>query len=210
VLAVLAFLGVGAGAVLLFPDGPVGVALYVAPYYRVAEFVMGMLLAGAMRRGWRPPLSQRAALALVVAAWIACQVAVVGRQGLNTHRVPYILADLVLLLPVLALIAAAAQADLGRQQRALTKPAFVKLGQWSFALYLLHFPIVVTAAAVLAKAGPAVAVPVSVAVILVSIGLSALVFEFFERPVERWLRSRAGEPERPEIAPEIAPEADRV
>ena len=158
--------------------------LYVLPLYRVGEFVVGMLLAVALVRGWRPKITLGAASALAVGSYVACATLLAAAQ-------PFIVA-LVMLPSVAVLICATAARDLEGRASWLSRRAVVRLGEWSFALYLVHYTVL----AVLQEAGVQGLTALLIC-LAVSVPLSALLFTRFERPVERWLRSlpdrRAGQ-----------------
>ena len=100
------------------------------PPYRLAEFVLGMLAAAAVRRG-SPTTNVPVALAvfLVVAA-----VPVLDPPWARDQWTIPIFA-----MPgFLLLITAGARASLERRQSVLHSRALVTLGTWSFALYMTH------------------------------------------------------------------------
>lgn len=67
----------------------------------------------------------------------------------------------------------------------------VKLGQWSFALYLVHELVFKLAEPLLDQADLLYAVIGTVLAIGLGLGLAALLYEGFERPVEKRLRALA-------------------
>ncbi|WP_307030387.1 acyltransferase family protein [Arthrobacter globiformis] len=73
-----------------------------------------------------------------------------------------------------------------------SSPAMVKLRKWSFALYLVHEPVLRTALE-LGPASLAERVMFAVAGIAVSIPLAGAAYTFFERPVEARLRNRGSD-----------------
>lgn len=150
--------------------------LYANPLLRFPEFVTGVALAALLRSGVRIPwLRFWPAVALAIASY-----AVAGWVPLYLR--PYV----VTLVPIVALLAASAQADLeGTTPRVLRSQTMLRLGQWSFSFYLVHELIL---------RGFAHAVPSwpvvwsAVVAYLGSTVVAALVFHFVEQPLERRLR----------------------
>ncbi|MBL3699724.1 acyltransferase [Leucobacter luti] len=108
------------------------------PITRVPEFLLGMALAWAMRSGWRPsvhPLVGIVALGLVVGAIVLSPVL----PGLTTFGA---FGNEVFTVAVgLAIVALASHALRGR--RSLFEARWqVKLGEWSFAFYLVHATVI--------------------------------------------------------------------
>jgi peptidoglycan/LPS O-acetylase OafA/YrhL len=164
-------------ALPLFDDPVQRWLLYDFPLYRLGEFVAGMALAVAMRQGWRPQLQLRAALCSSIAVYVACSYFLVGEVR------PFV-ADAVMAPMFGLVISAAAASDLDGGGSRLGGRWLVSFGQWSFALYLIHWPVL----SVMARAGDAWWAPL--AAVGVSLALAGLLFGWFERPVERWLRAR--------------------
>jgi peptidoglycan/LPS O-acetylase OafA/YrhL len=163
---------------------------YTNPVYRLGEFVIGVVLAVAMRQGWRLRLT------VVRAAWLAVG-AYVALAGLNstvigldlsfggTAGLPLSVLDLLYLPVTVVLVAAAAGADLDGEHSPLRGSALVRLGEWSFALYLVQAIFIGQA---MKFVSPEVLsmqnAVVAIAVLAVSISLSAALFHWFEKPIE--------------------------
>jgi len=159
-------------------------AFFVFPPYRFGEFLLGMLLCRAMQCGLRVPAPNVSFLAALAAAggltwWMVVHV------GLPR---PFVA---LAYLPVFALmLAAGAAADL-RGRRTWTGSAWlVRLGEWSFALYLVHKPVYLLTSRWGWWGAPTGAVaPVVFAVYLAAAVLvAACVHHAIEKPVERLLR----------------------
>lgn len=109
-----------------FRSGHDADAAYVFPPLRFGEFLLGVVAAIEVQRGWR--LTPRAGLALTVAGLLLVLPgrdhfpATVGGFG----------------LVCLALVVWAAQRDLDGRPGLLTRPWLVYLGEVSFAFYLVH------------------------------------------------------------------------
>jgi len=165
---------------------------FYLPGYRICEFIIGMLLARAVRLGLRlryPPVGYLAALAgLALWAWGIAD-ATVRDHGVNVGR-PWVA---LLALPSLALLVlAGASADLGGAARLLGWRPMVLLGTWSFALYLVHDLLfsLVSSRGWLSAHGKPGGVADLVVFIACAVALAALAHHAVERPAERWLRAR--------------------
>ena len=164
---------------------------YYLPGYRICEFIIGMLLARAVRLGLRiryPSLGYLVALAgLALWAWGIAD-ATVRDHGTNVGR-PWVA---LLALPSLALLVLArASADLDGRARLLGRRLPVLLGTWSFALYLVHdvLSFLVSEHGWLSAHGKPGGVGDLVAFIACATALAALAHYAIERPAERWLRA---------------------
>lgn len=117
---------------------------YASPLAVTPMFVVGMCTALGMKRGWRPRVGLfpvLGVLALIVAArWRSA-----FQPGLIPGLPPTAGYFDAVVVPVFALlIAVAATRDLDGRSGLLTRPALVRLGEWSFAFYLVHY-LVLTA-----------------------------------------------------------------
>ena len=102
-------------------------AIYINPVYRVLEFVSGIALAGLLRTGFRVRVPVAAAMALTVEAYLLVNV-----FPMYASRVS------VTIIPFCVLIFVCAQADVVGGRTGLRHPWLIRLGQWSFAFYLVH------------------------------------------------------------------------
>ena len=181
VLAVTAFNAVGSYFVDLSRGDDVLLWLeWICPLTRLPEFVLGALLAAelAQARGRRPVVGVAGALAAVLVSLLAMSVLGGPFFGQWPTLVPFGL-----------LIAACAARDASGRGTVFSSRALVRLGEWSFAFYLVHQLVI----RVIHGAG---FVPVTelrsvafVALALaVSLALSALLYALVERPAERRLR----------------------
>jgi peptidoglycan/LPS O-acetylase OafA/YrhL len=194
---------VALAVVVATPDAWWGYLLYVNPMYRVAEFALGMAVAIAVGRGWRPRWRVWHAAVLVVAIYVFVTVAA-PRD--STGSVPLFVADLALLPGFLALIAACAWSDLQLRRSMLRHRSLVVLGEWSFALYLVHVFVIKAAWLLFADAGWSRATWTAVAAVvaLLSIGCAGTLYSVVERPVERYIRTRYASRRRPDHQPASA------
>lgn len=181
---------VGAAGVLVFPGEVLGYLFYTMPAFRLGEFVIGICLAMALQHGWRPRFTLAQALVFTVASYAVLMAATLVTIE-NPARLPYVIANLWMLPGFLAVITAAAAGDIRGDGGALRATYLVRLGQWSFALYLVHELII---KAVGEWVDPLSFVPGLMAaaiVVAVAVGASGVLYEYFERPVEKRLRAWA-------------------
>jgi peptidoglycan/LPS O-acetylase OafA/YrhL len=113
---------------------------FVFPPYQFGFFLLGMLLARAMREGVRlPKPSLIFGLAL---AWLGVLVAVGADYSLNHgHGLSRPMVLLVALPAFVALLGAAVSKDLDRKRSFMTSRVLTYLGIVSFELYLVHKPL---------------------------------------------------------------------
>ncbi|MET3949190.1 acyltransferase [Arthrobacter sp. UYEF36] len=191
-LGIFAAMVIGGGTVAIAARGQgLHFLLYTMPAYRIGEFIIGMCLALALRRGWRPAFRVGHAVALTVGSYAGLML-VVFLAGGSPVDVPEFIPDLLMIPAFAALIAASAHADAsGARQSFIGSLPMVKLGQWSFALYLVHFMLFKLAEPMVDGMAPALAGVSTVVLIAIAVGLSAALYEFFERPLEIRLRGRS-------------------
>lgn len=112
------------------------------PWYRGAEFLSGVLLCLLAKRGVRTQHISRATVATLV-GWIAV-VALLVDEFARTfgHKDADRALGLVLAFPaVLALVAVLIERDLRELPGVLTRPVMVRLGDWTYSMYLFHVPL---------------------------------------------------------------------
>jgi peptidoglycan/LPS O-acetylase OafA/YrhL len=166
-------------AALVLPA--LGGAAEFFPPARLAEFLLGVVLALEVEAGTlrRVPLVPVAALT----AGVFVLTGVIGEPRLRVT---------LLVVPFLLLIAAAAHAELDDRSTArnLAAPWLVRLGQWSFAFYLVHGLVFVAMVHLEGqhRLGVGGAVAWTAVTFATSLLLSGLAFTWLERPLERRLR----------------------
>ena len=157
---------------------------YFFPPVRLAEFVLGIALFNVLRD--RPVPSVRrsnyeetGAVALLFLFWL------LHREFGTVYRY-----SVYYWTPMVALIAAFARGR-GRLSGWLAHPRWILLGEISFAFYLVHRPLMRYYSKVrdkfFAYDFPAVDVVVYLVLSLIA---SYFLYRFFERPVNRWLRTK--------------------
>jgi peptidoglycan/LPS O-acetylase OafA/YrhL len=176
--------------------------LYACPGVRLLDFLIGVLLGLHFserrdRAAASPPAPARWRTLAEVAAVL---FVVVTMQGRGVIRLPHPVYLQGYFTPAFAVLIYVFAAERGALSRRLACRPMVYLGEMSFALYMLHAPLVLnfTHLSWLAWAQSwhwAVKWAVMAAL---SFGLSALVFSFYETPLRRrlvgWLRTRKPKP----------------
>nr|WP_204940026.1 acyltransferase [Microbacterium keratanolyticum] len=122
--------------VIVWPES--ALALVPLPVMRVPEFILGMGLAWAMRSGWRPrihPFVGIGSMGAVIAVVLLCTRAPAG--SLFTY-IPAFSNELFTIACGLAIIALASASLRGKRPSRFESATQVKLGEWSFAFYLVH------------------------------------------------------------------------
>ena len=122
---------------LLGPVDPsVSLMLARLPIYRIVEFLLGVTAAASLRRGWRPPTGVLGAVAALALSLVSLLWA--SRQGwLSPGWYDQGLAPAMVLL-----IVAAAARDVRGAPSLLRSRPLVRLGEWSYAFYLLHLLVI--------------------------------------------------------------------
>lgn len=166
-----------------------GYTLYVFPAYRIIEFVLGITLGVAVRRGWRLRLDWRLAALICAVAYILISVGSAVVYDGDSSRLPYGVADLFMLVPFCLLIVSAAVRDIRGGDCLLTRRVFIVLGSSSFALYLVHEGVIRYGGRLLVGWN----VPLVATIALCALSMLILAFvlhKVVEVPLERQLRRR--------------------
>lgn len=149
------------------------------PPVRVLEFVAGAILAIEMRRGVRAPLGLFSAAALTLVAYLV-----------SGFYIAWWTQVAVPLVPLLLLIAAAAQRDIDREGSGsfLASPLFVWCGTISYCFYLVHQMAVRAIHDVAGDSSLVLRLPLALIVATVA---AATLHYVVERPANRILRYRS-------------------
>lgn len=179
-----------AGALLPGDAALRGFLLDYLPLTRTPQFVLGLVTGLALRHGLLPRL-RLAPAALALAAWHLALVPWHAAVPDALWYGPYSAAQLVPAPLFAALLAAAAARDVrGSAPRLLAGRCAVRLGEWSYAWYLVHEIGLRCWLAALGRPAPGAA---TAAVWLLLAGASLLaagaLYRRVERPCERLLRS---------------------
>jgi peptidoglycan/LPS O-acetylase OafA/YrhL len=163
-------------------------AIYVLPVYRVGEFLLGIVLCRLVSEGWIRRLTLAGALALAAASIVGAAYAPNWMKW-----------EIVTVVPYSVLIVAAAQKDLdpAAGHRILHSRVLVRLGEWSFAFYLLHQMVIDLVTRIGVDVGLTSGRRLAFAAVALasSIWLAYLLHSRVEVPAERWIRARR--PTRP-------------
>lgn len=205
-VVILALIVVAAAAIVaLLPHDIAHEVTYKNPAYRMGGFALGVVLAWAVKRGWRLRLSLNAVLAVAAGGYILASAAprVAARVGGPVFERGE--GDLVFLPFALLLIAAAASVDLGGAGSWLGSRTMVLLGEASFALYMTHYLILQSWTEVFdPPASTLGATTVAVLVSATCVGFSVIAYKALERPAEASLRRRLGTPATSKSGPSRA------
>ncbi|MFJ4678539.1 acyltransferase family protein [Kitasatospora sp. NPDC088783] len=164
------------------------------PLSRTPQFLLGVALALALRRG-RLPALPLLPTALATAAFHLALVPWHHAVPDPAWHSPYIASQLLSAPLFAALITAAAQADLRHPGGPLTRRPWTLLGDWSFAWYLIHE---ITFRPWLHHYGhPTPGLPTATTWLLLlttSLTLAAILHHLVEHPLERLLRDHPTPP----------------
>jgi peptidoglycan/LPS O-acetylase OafA/YrhL len=155
-------------------------ALYFFPPTRLLEFGLGMLLALEVADGHLPRIPLRLAGLVALGAYLADGWAPPAFRDVAVTVVPF-----------MALIAAAAQADQAGERTMWSTRPLVRLGMWSFAIYLIHWPVLTVMYHLeTGNLGTAGAIVNGFVALGITIALAAALYRYVEYPMERRLRPR--------------------
>ncbi len=160
------------------------------PILRVYEFLFGMCLAWAFRRGWRPRLPV-SVVYILLAVW-ALILLVLPRfdvtAPIGSLFSPFALEGTAVLCGLL-IVTSAARELRGTKGLSGTRPV-VTLGEWSYAFYLIHATILYAALAVFGpQRGGWNAAAWLVGTLTLSILAAAALHLWVERPFEKRMRA---------------------
>ncbi|MDQ0940767.1 acyltransferase [Streptomyces sp. V1I1] len=171
--------------------------IYVFPPVRLLEFILGMVTARLIQTGTWPRVS-RLQVSLAFVAFFLLLPFVPRQYAMSSAMAP----------ALAAVIAKTALADLEGRTRRLPRPALIALGEASYALYITHFPLMMAARHLIGP-DPGLAAwegfAFVFALIALSIGLSLVVYRYFERPLMRRFAGSHRTPPQPSSAPSPAP-----
>ncbi|WP_311039747.1 acyltransferase family protein [Streptomyces luomodiensis] len=150
--------------------------IYFCPPVRLLEFVLGLVLARAVQLGRWPALRPRWPLLALTGVFAA-------RQELPEEYVW----GAATCLPVAALIPAIATRDIQGRGSLLGRRGPVLLGEASFALYMVHFPVLYAIRAMLDRRtfDTVTATALAVAVSVLCVAVSLLLWRGVEVPMMR-------------------------
>jgi peptidoglycan/LPS O-acetylase OafA/YrhL len=192
VTAALAYLVV-TSVVISSPALNVSVAPMAFPPLQLLKFLVGLCIGHALRLGWRPRPGMLVPSCVLGVALVAA--AAVTHASHSSLAGPELL-DTVVFLPATFLIIALAGRDLQGRRRVVSRSLLRSLGESSFALYLIHVPLlsVYNSIRILRVDHAPLGNAWLVVYLAVSVLAAAALHHWFEKPVERW--GRRHEPSR--------------
>ncbi|MFB1484846.1 acyltransferase family protein [Corallococcus sp. RDP092CA] len=170
------------GTASAYNSGPWMLALRFNPLARLPEFLLGILAARLflLRAGAAP--RPRPALLVVVGGGIIAAL-------LGSSSLPFPLLHNGLLAPVFAALILLLARSEGGAARVLASRPLRLLGEASYALYLLHMPVLFAWKSVLKRLGASPTSAWAVALFCVgAVCLSVLAYERVEKPARGWIR----------------------
>jgi peptidoglycan/LPS O-acetylase OafA/YrhL len=152
--------------------------IYINPLYRLLEFVIGMCICALIRGGLRLRIPPIGAAAIALAAYLAAYEVPLYASRVATTVVPFAV-----------LIFAFAEADLDGRRTGVRHPFLIRLGQWSYAFYLVH-SLVLRSAQLVADQHPSTVWRGSLLLgsFVLATLIAYLLFRFVEVPLERRIR----------------------
>lgn len=196
VVLMILWTAVFSGASYLSLPGISPFTMYTNPLYRLGEFVIGICLSTAIRNGWRIRLSLRQGAWLALGGFLALAglnwVVEVAKIKLGaTAGIPLGMLDLMYLPFSVVVIAAAARNDVELRGSIFSGKWNVRLGQWSFALYLIQMLVIGPVSALIPfNTVSWLGAALFVLTLVGCIALSAVMYHWFERPLESLLTAR--------------------
>jgi peptidoglycan/LPS O-acetylase OafA/YrhL len=159
------------------------------PLVRVTEFIIGMALAWAIRSGWRVRVQPAVAIGLLGAVVVG--IALGGRYlaGIPVlERVPAFGNELFTVACALTIVAVA-QRSLDGKRSVFDSRLQVRLGEWSFAFYLVHATFIYIALRIFGFQEPSWRNLLWFGLLLaVDLTAAWALHAFVERPMERRMR----------------------
>ncbi|MGV1034569.1 MAG: acyltransferase family protein [Microbacteriaceae bacterium] len=155
------------------------------PVVRLPEFLIGMALAWAMRRGWKPRIPQVLGIALLPLVVVTVAI---SAHSPALQVIPHFNNELFTVAVAVTIVSVASVQARG-QYSIFAERWQVKLGAWSFAFYLVHATVIYAALRIFGRQelgwwNWALVVPLLAAGLVIAWALHT----FVEHPVELRLR----------------------
>lgn len=160
------------------------------PLLHINEFIIGMCLAWAFRQGWLPHIPVSVPVA-AVAGWIGTIMLTAHGTGVvgGIHHLAALYTAPSATVFCALLVVATAAADIRGRTRLLVLPAIVRLGDWSYAFYLVHGTLIYIALGLFGVQPRGMRTLAWAVVLLVASILAAATLHLgVERPLERRMR----------------------
>ena len=184
ILAVVAAADVIVALATHSPNQSSGLGLwlvYIFPVTRLGEFVIGLILATAVGEGLRSPLTLNQALLVALAAYALAGLIPV-----------YLMWEVFTLVPFSLLVFSAASWEKRGRTTWLAKGWLVRLGEWSYAFYLVHISVLAVIHYLVPHRGGPEGLALTGLSALLAVAAAFCLFNLVERPLERRLRGDAG------------------
>jgi peptidoglycan/LPS O-acetylase OafA/YrhL len=169
------------------------------PVVRLTEFVLGMALAWAIRRGWRPRIGVVAGIVSLfgVISAIAIVPTVLPDSVLSTFVSDF--GNEFVIVACGVLIVGVAMASLAGKRLLLASAVQVRLGEWSYAFYLVHATFIYVGLRIFGLQEPSWRNLMWYPILLVAtLAGAAVLHNCVEKPLEsrlrRWKDRRAAAP----------------
>lgn len=160
------------------------------PVLRLNEFALGVCLAWAFRRGWRPRIPLWVPV-LLISGWLAALALLpLAPETAPVYGAvaPYV-SEVTAALCAMLIVSTAAADLAGRTRIARARPIVV-LGEWSYAFYLIHATLIYGARELFGyQPGGWTGVVWFAALLVASLAAAAGLHIWIERPAERRLRA---------------------
>jgi peptidoglycan/LPS O-acetylase OafA/YrhL len=169
--------------------------VYVLPPVRLMEFALGIITARLVQRAGWPRLPRWLSVSLVAVSFL-----------MTPFLPPQYLFGAACAIPLALVIGGLARHDIAGRSSLLTRPLVVALGDASYALYMIHFPVLLitwTLCADLIRS-PWAATLFTVGFMVTAQALAVLVYRRYERPLMR----RFARPRRPGDSSSAVTEVD--
>lgn len=161
--------------------------VYYSPLTRLLEFVAGMILAHEVREERWPRIPFPIAAGFATLGYIAA-----GFFGsFNTDPPAHYSYVAITVVPFMLLITSAAQASYNGNPSWLGSARMIRLGDVSFAFYLVHGLLLQLFGSAVPQAvfrSEILSVFVAISIFLICLAVSMILHLIVERPTERWLR----------------------
>ncbi|KZB86280.1 acyltransferase family protein [Amycolatopsis regifaucium] len=150
--------------------------IYVFPPVRLMEFALGIVTARLIQVGRWPTLPRWSTAALLTMSFLATPL-----------LPPQYLFGAACAVPLTLIIAGLAIRDIDGRSGSLTRPTVVFLGEASYALYIIHFPVLLITWQMVADFihTPWAAILFAIVYIMIVQVISTLVYQYYERPLMR-------------------------
>jgi peptidoglycan/LPS O-acetylase OafA/YrhL len=186
-----------AAAVVVFAVTGVGgfTLLYINPAGRFIDFAVGIVIATAARAGFRSPVPLSAAVTVVL-VYLVGTGWLLAAHGTGAFTARFVGDAIMLPLAALVVWSASTRSE-GRLSQVLSTTPMIRLGEWSFAMYLVQLTLLWPFQVLVEQQQWSVGGRLAGEVVFVgaTIALAALAYRGIERPFERRLRGARPRPE---------------